>query len=227
MEVVREGGRRNVEVALHQEHAAIEGAISELLAEETGFKTMIGISESRKKIVLAQVFVASNNKGRNSFTEKSKFHISIDECSYCHSKGHRKKDCPYLPHKAQDFNERQSQRGHSQSGQSPYPNRFSHSQPRVPRPPTANTSSESRHAAKSSALSGNDNSSNLSSLFAAEVSSLGISSTPSVLFVSSTSLSLITSSDSLTKWILDSGVSHHMTPHISLLHNTFPPLSPH
>ncbi|TXG71325.1 hypothetical protein EZV62_006260 [Acer yangbiense] len=78
-----------------------------------------------------------------------------------------------------------------------------------------------------SAPSGNDSSSDLSSLIAAEVSRiLGISSTPSASLVSSTGLSLMTSSDTLTKWILDSGASHHMTPHISLLHNTFPPSSP-
>ncbi|TXG53034.1 hypothetical protein EZV62_022203 [Acer yangbiense] len=76
--------------------------------------------------------------------------------------------------------------GHSQGEQSQYPNRFSHSQPHVPRPPTANTYSESKHAAMSSAPFGNDSSFDLSSLVAAEVSRiLGISSTPSTSLVSS------------------------------------------
>ncbi|TXG71584.1 hypothetical protein EZV62_000163 [Acer yangbiense] len=96
-------------------------------------------------------------------------------------KGHWKKDCPLIQNRSQDSQEGQT---YSQGGQKQYPNRFS-TQSRVPRPPTANTSSESKHAALSLAPFGNDNSSHLQSLVATELARiLGVSLTPSASFVS-------------------------------------------
>ncbi|KAK0593488.1 hypothetical protein LWI29_037559 [Acer saccharum] len=79
----------------------LSSAIFELLAEETCLKAMIGFFESGKKFGSPQVFVASN-KGGSFNSEQSKFRTPKDECSYCHNKGHWKKDCPLIQNKSQD-----------------------------------------------------------------------------------------------------------------------------
>ncbi|OMO86820.1 Zinc finger, CCHC-type [Corchorus olitorius] len=85
----------------------VHNVVSELIAEETRLKTSTPPLMNTQAVLIAssQVKLAKLNSGA-----RGNQRIAIDECGYCHEKGHWKKDCPkrnksrgILPNPSQGF----------------------------------------------------------------------------------------------------------------------------
>ncbi|CAL5429371.1 unnamed protein product [Camellia sinensis] len=182
---------------------SVDGAVRELIAEETRFKVAHGTPASQS-VFATPPLLPTPSSHLFQVTGKPKPRVSMDECSFCHQKGHWKHACPKLLQPK------------GRSSGSPFAK------------PTFSGSRSS--AAFSAPVSENDPSSNMQSMFeqfkSFMVANPNLSSQASAMTTTQFGLSGSSSSGNIhTSWIFDSGCSHHMTPVASLLSNCVSPSS--
>lgn len=81
------------DILLRSPLPTVNEAVSELIAEETRLKSpMFSVTQTQS------VFAAAPQSQFSYMpqTPRSRQKVNIYECSYCHEKGHWKKDCPRL-----------------------------------------------------------------------------------------------------------------------------------
>ncbi|OMO63131.1 Integrase, catalytic core [Corchorus capsularis] len=191
----------------------VHNVVSELIAEETRLKTQTPPVMNTQEVLIAssQVKPANLNSGA-----RGNQRIAIDECGYCHEKGHWKKDCPkrnksrgILPNPSQGF-----QQGKTAS------------RTMLPRQNSAFTAATSGYEPKQTSFGGNVNHDDLESIIARQIQQIMGSCIRNDL-ANSSAMSAVdqginrapSSGTSPSPWVLDSGASYHMTSDSSILEN--------
>ncbi|OMO83306.1 Integrase, catalytic core [Corchorus capsularis] len=195
----------------------VHSVVSELIAEETRLKTPTLPIVNTQAVLMASSQLRPTNM--NSLVRGTQ-RIAIDECGYCHEKGHWKKDCPkknksrgILPHPSQGF-----QHGRGAARTMP-----------LPRQNSALATTVSECEPKQITYGGNVNHDDLESIVARQVQQYMGSCIRTDL--ATANFSAMSVADQGTNkilpsppsgnspWILDSGASHHMTSNSSFLEN--------
>ncbi|KAG8366198.1 hypothetical protein BUALT_Bualt17G0051600 [Buddleja alternifolia] len=169
---------------------SVEKILSELVAEETRLKSLSPSTMNTQSVLVAaqkvQFRPSSSFRGYNG-----KQKVALDECSFCHEKGHWKKDCPSLRNKDRgilptprnsQFSQQQLRNSSSLTSSRPV-SAFSCE---LPASPVTNSRSVSHE--------------DIQEMVTQQVQQL-----------------LGTSLGKSFNWILDSGASHHMTHDFSVL----------
>ncbi|CAL5443960.1 unnamed protein product [Camellia sinensis] len=185
---------------------SVDAIVRELLSEETRLKTASQTLPPSVFLAPAKPPLLSTPPSHQlqATAKPKRGPLGLDECAFCHQRGHWKKNCP-------------------KKGRQPAPSsqtQFRGTTSSTFRPPAAYTASTPAPDPDLASLS-------------AQVAQLQhilstSQSSPSASALTSLHSGLLGSSSGIPSsvWIFDSGASHHMTPHLSLLQNCIPPPVP-
>ena len=198
----------------------VDSVVHELIAEETRIKSN---TDKGPKTATPAVFAAVPQQ-RPQSSNQNRPKVAFDECTYCRKKNHWKAQCPLLLSKG---NQQQQQTRSPAQSQFPQQNRSSgqfQSRPPFPsfppfRPP--------QYAAAAPSVEHESDYTPPSALDPQIVEQFRqfIAANPTAMSASMSHSGLSSSNTSgipSSLWILDSGASHHMSPHMS----SFSSLSP-
>lgn len=185
---------------------SVDSVVSELLAEEIRLKSQTdkGIVSSIPPSVLAAPQRSPTSSNNNS---RSASKVSSDECAFCKQKGHWKAQCPLLLNRGKSPNQQQRPQQRSPQPQQPQQRSPQPHQPSWSPQPTSWTHRppQSNNAVAAPSLD--------PSMF--EQFQQFLASQPHAMSASSHKglSSSGTSGIHSSLWVLDSGASHHMSPH--------------
>ncbi|KAK2966536.1 hypothetical protein RJ640_002839 [Escallonia rubra] len=186
---------------------SVDKVLSELVAEETRLKSSLLHSMQTQAVLVATQRPQFLPLVPSRATPPSgNFRIALDECSFCHEKGHWKRDCPKLRKK----------------GILPSPNHFSQNSRNAQRTMNTGAFMTSVIAPDSSHTSGVTHE-DVQSMVTQQIQQLlGTSlnaqpSTSTAMSASPASAHSMNHSGKTSSWIFDSGASHHMTHDSSIL----------
>ena len=197
----------------------VDSVVHELIAEETRIKSN---TDKGPKPATPAVF-ASVPQQRSQPSNQNRPKVAFDECTYCKKKNHWKAQCPLLLSKGNQQHQQQQTRPSAQSQWNRPSGQFQ-SRPPFPsfppfRPP--------QYAAAAPSVEHETDYTPPSALDPQIVEQFRqfIAANPTAMSVSMSHSGLSSSNTSgipSSLWILDSGASHHMSPHMS----SFSSLSP-
>ncbi|KAM3302948.1 putative mitochondrial protein like [Capsicum chacoense] len=196
----------------------VDSVVHELIAEETRIKSQV--VQGSKVTTTPVVFAASTDQSRPPRTQtRQSPKVAFDECAFCKQKNHWKAQCPLLLNKV-----KQPQSGQQQKyGQQKSPSRSSGAPPWSSRPPQFAAAAPSVDVESVSTMPP----SALDPQVFEQFRQFFVSN-PTAMSASmshSGSVSSSTSGIPSSLWILDSGASHHMSPHLSSF-GSLSPISP-
>ena len=196
----------------------VDSVVHELIAEETRIKSQV--DKGSKVTTTPVVFAASTDQSRPPRTQtRQSPNVAFDECAFCKQKNHWKAQCPLLLNKV-----KQPQSGQQQKyGQQKSPSRSSGAPPWSSRPPQFAAAAPSVDVESVSTMPP----SALDPQVFEQFRQFFVSN-PTAMSASmshSGSVSSSTSGIPSSLWILDSGASHHMSPHLSSF-GSLSPISP-
>ncbi|XP_062116485.1 uncharacterized protein LOC133830512 [Humulus lupulus] len=212
---------------------SIDSLVSELLADEIRLESQAGkgILPVPSPSVLAiplRHFTHHENKPHTK--------VGVDECSFCKQKGHGKAQCPKLVNRAPQQQRNQFRPPHH-ANQPQFSNQPSHysSQPHFGNHPQSQPYhtlqfNDAATIPPSNSYDFGASSSNLAPAALSEQFQKFVSMQPHAMSATSSVGQPLTSTSGMisSTWILDSGVSHHMSPHsksfVSLCPASFVPV---